>query len=560
MLQELSIRQFAIIEEVHLHFTEGFHVFTGETGAGKSILIDALALIVGGRASTDFVRYGTDKAEIEAVFDISMRQELHLLLQAWGMEDPGDLLIIRREITTNGKNTCRINGRMIPLSMLNQIGKKLLDMSGQHEYQSLFHHEVHMEWLDQFGGTDVLTVRNDYEQIYKQVQHLKKEWTDRHQQQEERVKRIDWLKFQQEEIQSAGLVVDEDEELAQERNRFLYMEKRIQGSSEAYNLLCREQGGLDQIRQVLVRLKEITAVDDTVVPMQKIAQSAYYQWEEIGRELANYRDAIDSDPYRLSEIEERLHLIHQLKRKYGNTIADILAFGEKVTAELEQMSYDQEKSEELEKQWHQLHQHLVSKACQLTLLRKKTAKQLEKRIEQILADLHMENTRFQVSFTEEGNLSHRGQEDVSFQIAPNPGEPLRSLAKIASGGEASRILFALKVIFTNMEQIHTMVFDEVDAGVSGRTAQAIAEKMAVLSRDHQIFCITHLPQVACMADQHFYICKEMDPSQNITRAKVRLLTPSERILELARLLGGVEVTQKTCAHAEEMIRLAEESK
>jgi DNA repair protein RecN (Recombination protein N) len=562
MLRELSIRQFAIIEEIHLHFGQGFHVLTGETGAGKSILIDALALIVGGRASSDFVRYGSEKAEIEAVFDISTQQTIHFTLQEWGIEEE-DLLIIRREITAYGKNTCRINGRIVTLAMLHQIGNKLLDISGQGEHQSLFHVEEHVEWLDQFAGASILPVRRDYEQIYHQVEQLKKEWTERHEHQVERARHIDWLQFQQEEIQSAQLVVGEDEELEQARNRFVHMEKLLTHSTQAYAFLYGEQGGLHQIQAALSHLQEITALDDSFAATQEMAQSAYYPLEEASRELARYRDGLEFDADRFAQIEERLHLIKQLKRKYGETLAQIIAFAKKVTTELEKMRAHEESKVGLAEKLKELQQQLAAKASQLTHLRKQAAKHLEYKIERELSDLHMKGTLFRVSFSplskEAERFSIRGQEEVAFQIAPNPGEPLRPLTKIASGGEASRIMFALKVIFTGIEQFHTLVFDEIDAGVSGRAAQAIAEKMAFLSTNHQIVCITHLPQVACMADQHFYICKETDANKT-TRTQVKLLVQQERTLELARLLGGVEVTQKTCEHAEEMIRLANEVK
>jgi DNA repair protein RecN (Recombination protein N) len=559
MLRELSIRQFAIIEEVHLYFAEGLHVLTGETGAGKSILIDALGLIVGGRASSEFVRYGAEKAEIEAVFDISTRKRVHAILQAWGIEEE-DLLIIRREITAHGKNTCRLNGRIITLAMLSQLGTQLLDISGQHEHQSLFHVEEHVEWLDQFAGAALLAVRREYEQLYSQVQQLKKEWVKRHEQQAELAKRVDWLQFQQAEIQSAQLVVGEDEELAQTRNRLLHMEKLITHSAQAYAFLYGEQGGLEQIQAALSHLKEITGMDDTCAFMEEMMQAAYYPLEEVGRELARYRDGLEFDADRLSQIEERLHLLKQLKRKYGESLEQVISFAKEVSTELEKIGHDEENKTNSAEELKERQEQLVEKASQLTYLRKQAAKYLERTIEKELADLHMKGTLFRVSFSKEAGLfSMRGQDEVEFQIAPNPGEPLRPFTKIASGGEASRIMFALKVIFTGMEQVHTLIFDEIDAGVSGRTAQAIAEKMAFLSINHQILCITHLPQVACMADQHFCICKETDANKT-TRTQVKLLAQPERTCELARLLGGVEVTQKTCAHAEEMIRLANEVK
>lgn len=561
MLRELSIRQFAIIEEIHLRFEQGFHVLTGETGAGKSILIDALGLVVGGRASSDFVRHGSNKAEIEALFELSPLHPVHSILEEWGVASEESLLI-RREITASGKSTCRVNGRIVTLAMLKQIGKKLLDISGQHEHQSLLHTEEHLEWLDQFGGEEILSLRQKYGQLYETYQQLEKELERLNLNQKEIAQRIDVLQFQKEEIESACLVAGEDEELEQERNRLAHAEKLITHTAHAYEHLYGERGGLDQIQEALSHLEDIMMVDESLTSVHDMVQSAYYQLEEAVRQIGKYRDELEFDPDRLYEVEERLHLIKQLKRKYGDQIEDILQYGEQVERELEQLVHRDETQAELEEKIEKYRHQLADLAAQLTVLRKKAATELEAKVEKELADLNMASTVFHVSFYREAYRSNRltatGQDVIEFQIAPNPGEPLRPLAKIASGGELSRIMLALKVIFTDIEQIHTLVFDEIDTGVSGRAAQAIAEKIAVLAHKNQVLCVTHLPQVACMADLHFYISKESREQK--TRTKVETLNHQGRTLELARMLGGVEVTQTTCEHAEEMLRLADQVK
>ncbi|MBA4495008.1 DNA repair protein RecN [Paenactinomyces guangxiensis] len=562
MLRELSIRQFAIIEEIQLRFEGGFHVLTGETGAGKSILIDALGLIAGGRASSEFVRHGADKAEIEALFDLSHTHPIRPVLAEWGVEDDQGSLIIRREITAGGKSTCRVNGRIVTLAMLKQIGKKLIDISGQHEHQSLLQVEEHLEWLDRFGGEEILSLREEYEQVFGKYQQLHKELRRINLNQKEMAQRIDLLQFQKEEIESAQLVAGEDEELEQEKNRLVFAEKLITHTAKAYDHLYGDRGGLDHIQEALSHLEEIIAVDETLAAAKEMVQTATYQVEEAVRELGRYQDDLEFDPDRLYEVEERLHLLKQLKRKYGDSIEDILQYGEKVEQELEQLVHRDETQAELEERIRSLSKQLGALAEKLTACRKKAASLLEEKVERELRDLNMGSTIFHVAFYPDayrsGQFLPTGKDVIEFQIAPNPGEPLRPLAKIASGGELSRMMLALKCIFTDIEDVHTLIFDEIDTGVSGRAAQAIAEKIAVLAQKNQVLCVTHLPQVACMADLHFYISKE---SQNDkTRTKVESLNHQGRTLELARMLGGVEVTQKTCEHAEEMLRLADRVK
>ncbi|MFC7440974.1 DNA repair protein RecN [Laceyella putida] len=563
MLKELVIRQFAIIEEVRLQFKDGFHVLTGETGAGKSILIDALGLVIGGRASADFVRYGEEKAEIEALFEVSSSHPAHALLREWGFaDDELDSLIIRREITVNGKSVCRINGRTITLAMLKQMGQTLLDISGQHEHQALLRVEEHLAWLDTFAGSEVIELREQYESRYREYQALKKELARYHMDQKELAYRVDMLQFQAQEIEAAALVPGEEEELEQERNRLAHAEKLMMHTAHAYQHLNGEQGGLERVQEALNHLEGLVEVDESLGSLLENVQSAYYQLEEAARAIGRYRDGFEFDPGRLNEVEERLHLIKQLKRKYGESIADILAHGEKVRQELNQLEHREESVAELEEKISSIEAELHAMAKTLTQLRKEAAAQLETKVEQELADLNMASTVFHVAFYSESyqanELLPHGQDVIEFQIAPNPGEPLKPLTKIASGGELSRIMLALKCIFTATDSAHTLVFDEIDTGVSGRAAQAIAEKIAVVSKQNQILCVTHLPQVACMADHHFYISKELQDDK--TRTKVEPLDRRGRTMELARMLGGVEVTNRTMQHAEEMIRMAEKVK
>jgi DNA repair protein RecN (Recombination protein N) len=549
MLQELSIRQFAIIEEVHLTFSQGFHVLTGETGAGKSILIDALGLVLGGRASSEFVRHGAKKAEIEALFELDRDHPVHFQLAEWGLEQE-EMLLLRREILANGKSVCRVNGKMVTLAMLRKISKNLIDIHGQHEHQSLLNREEQLEWLDHFGGESLRSAREKYQAVFAEYKQVSKELNKVRMNQQELMQRMDLLRFQNDEIKDAALTPGEEEELEQERNRLAFAEK-------AYHYLYEDQQGLDRIRQSLNHIEEILPLDQQLQPIHELVQSAFYQLEEAVHELSKYQDEIEFNPYRLNEVEERLYMIRQLQRKYGSTIEEILEYQQKVEQELEQLIHRESTEASLVKKRDQLEKKLTLLAEQLTSLRKKAARKLEMRVEKELADLQMKNTVFRIAF-QSADFLPRGCDQIEFQIAPNPGEPPRSLAKIASGGELSRIMLALKCIFTDINQVHTLIFDEIDTGVSGRAAQAIAEKIAIVAKYHQILCVTHLPQVACMADHHFYISKESDGSK--TRTQVTSLKREKRVEELARLLGGVSLTETTHKHAEEMLRLAEQVK
>ena len=559
MLKELSIRQFAIIESVRLSFDEGFHVLTGETGAGKSILIDALTMVMGGRASADYVRHGAKKAEIEALFEISGDHPVFGILEEMGLETEEELLVIRREITASGKSSCRINGNLVTLTMLRKVGRTLLDIHGQHEYQSLLRTDEHLEWLDAFGDQHLKDLRRQYEALYGEYKTLEKELERLTADERETARRMDLLSYQLQEITAASLVEGEDQELEQERNRLVNAEKLVKAAGDAFEELYAEGRGGDSLRNALYHLEEIIRFDESVAPIFESVQSAVYQVEEAIRLLGRYRDELEFEPDRLNRVEERLDLIHRLKRKYGDTIESILAYAESVSGELEELRNRDENREKVKQRLDMVGEKLKNLADLLTSARKKAAKRLEQRMEAELADLNMANTAFRVAFEPaERGFTPAGCDRVEFQIAPNPGEPLRPLAKIASGGELSRLMLALKTIFIDVDPIDTVVFDEIDTGVSGRAAQSIAEKMAGLARKNQVLCVTHLPQVACMADHHYLITKEVSDQQ--TRTRVERLDEDGRATELARMLGGVEVTATTRRHAEEMLRLAERIK
>ncbi|MBP1155147.1 MULTISPECIES: DNA repair protein RecN [unclassified Paenibacillus] len=562
MLLEMSIRQLAVIEHVELHCKSGFHVLTGETGAGKSIIIDALSLIAGGRSSSDLVRYGSNKASIEAMFGIGADHPVWSVLDRLGIEgSPEEHLIIRREITAQGKSTSRINGQLVNRAMLKEVGEWLVNIHGQHEHQSLFKVEEHLRWLDLFGEAEITPAKRAYQEAYDAYQTIRKQVRELQDTSKQNLQMIDLYRFQVEEIHSAQLKPGEDEALAEEKQKLGNAEKLYSSAADAYDQLYDGNKGLDAVRRAMQKLQDIAVLDPSKLQaLTEQVQSAYYQLEDATYQIRDYRDEIEFNPSRLDFIEQRMDTISSLRRKYGDTVSDILAYGEKIEQELDMIENKDEKLLQLEKQEQVALAALQRIADDLTGLRKSVADRLAAEIVAELRDLHMERTQFQVNFvsTDGRKLTRDGADQVEFLISANPGEPLRSLSKIASGGEISRVMLALKSIFARVDQIPVLVFDEVDTGVSGRAAQAIAEKMSRLSLSCQVFSITHLPQVACMADAHYRIHKTTDGDRTYTN--IDDLSTDERVHELARMLGGVEVTEKTLQHAQEMLMMANDKK
>ncbi len=572
MLTELSIRNLAVVEYVHLRFKSGFHVLTGETGAGKSIIIDALSMIIGGRGSSELVRYGSEKAEIEAMFDLEEKHPVWGILQGIGIEaNWEEHLIIRREITSQGKSSSRINGQLVNLTMLREVGDWLVNIHGQHEHQSLLKADEHIHWLDVFGDAEIRHVKEAYQFSYDRYVKLQKELKELQETSKQALQMLDLYRFQIEEITSAKLKAGEEESLAEEKRKLTNAEKLFQHTSEAYDFLYGTNRGLDALGKAIQRIQDIVNLDPSrLQPLFEQTQSAYFQIEDAAYQLRDYRDEIEFNPARLDQIEQRLDTLTSLRRKYGENIPDILAYMAKIKQEVDAIENKDDHIRKLEDEINLEQAALAKAALDLSDTRKQAAERLASSIEAELRDLHMERTQFRVNIEtandtrglayQDGKVkfSREGIDQIEFLMAPNPGEPLRGLSKIASGGELSRIMLAMKSIFARVDQIPVLIFDEVDTGVSGRAAQAIAEKMSALSRNCQVFSITHLPQVACMADVHFAIHKEIDQERTYTRVKD--LNEQGRIHELARMLGGVEVTETTLHHAGEMIALANDKK
>lgn len=571
MLETLSIRNLAVVEAADVHFYPGFHVLTGETGAGKSIIIDALGLIAGGRGSAEWVRYGCDKAEMEALFNLPPSHPVWDTLERQGIGlSREEHLIIRRELTSQGKSTSRVNGQMVNLSMLREIGEQLVNIHGQHEHQNLLKPERHLGLLDTYGDSAIGPLKSDYQTKYAEYAKVEKELRELQESSQRNYQMLDLYRFQLEEISSAGLKPGEDEYLADERNKLSHSEKMMDAVSGSYEQLYGRQG-MESISGIIAKIEDVVRYDEKGLrAVLEQLQSAYYQLEDAAFQLRDYREDIEFNPARLEEVENRLDLINNLRRKYGDSVEQILEYYEQIAKETDLLENKDEHVEKLSAKRAVLLEELLKSGEALSEARRRCGAELAAQVESELKDLQMERTSLAVKFDYwadpagieyEGRrirLTRQGMDAAEFMISPNPGEPLRPLGRIASGGELSRIMLAMKSIFARHDAIPVLIFDEVDTGVSGRAAQSIADKLFRLSSTCQVFSITHLPQVACMADHQYLIQKKVQDGRTLT--EVDHLSEQGRVTELARMLGGVEITEKTLHHAQEMLGLAVASK
>jgi DNA repair protein RecN (Recombination protein N) len=560
LLAELSIKNFAIIEDLSISFEKGLTVLTGETGAGKSIIIDAIHLIVGGRGSAEFVRHGEEKALIEGLFQID--DPNHPVLSRafeFGIEIEEGMVILRRDISRTGKSICRINGKLVTISILREIGATLVDIHGQHEHQELMDETRHLPLLDQFGSEEIDPAQIEYSQVFRRFEQTLHKLKSLSENDQQTAHRLDLIQFQLDEIQKANLKPNEDEELSEEKRRLGNFERVFDAIQTGYNALKGEQKGLDWIGMVMGSLEEAAALDSIYQELSDSVSNSFYQLEDAAHTLRNELDVLEYDPQRLNEIEGRLNEINQLKRKYGKTITEILEYAAKIEEEIETLQNKETHIGELEKELTSIKKDLSLEAKQLTEIRRKWAIKLTKLIHQELKELYMEKTIFEIRFeSEQHHFSKNGVDHIEFYISTNPGEPLKPLSKVASGGELSRIMLALKSIFSKHQGVTSIIFDEVDTGVSGRVAQSIAEKIYKVAAGSQVLCISHLPQVAAMADTHLFIAKMIKGGR--TKTSVTPLKTDEKIKEIGRMISGSEITDLTKKHAEELLQLAGKNK
>lgn len=558
MLLLLEICDFGLIDRVSIEFTAGLNALTGETGAGKSIIIDALQVALGHRASAELIRTGREKARLTAVFDISRLVALKKKLADWGVpEEEGATLVMSRELTRSGRNICRLNGQAVPAGVYREAGNCLVAFSGQHEQHFLLSPEYQRELLDRYGGEMTENAGKRVREIYNRLREAKKNFQKMVNTAQERARRLDTLRYQIEEIGRAELVPAEEEELLKERVRLANAEKILSLAAECYAYLRgnagNTPGALDFLSQARRSLGELVRLDETKSTLLSSLEEAYYQIDEAARELAEYSEKIQADPERLQAVEERINQIRSLKKKYGSTVEDILHYREEAEREYFFLSAAEENAGVLEKEILNLEEEWRQEAEKLSQGRKDAALRLEREIAGELSSLKMDRTEFRVHYGELADISPAGKEEIQFFISPNPGEPLRPLAKIASGGELSRITLALRAILVAVEEVPTLVFDEVDTGIGGKTLQAVAEKLSRLAASRQVICVTHAASVASRAVTHHHVRKESAGLQ--TTVLVRRLEGEERLSEIARMLSGEE-DSLTMEHARHLLEQA----
>lgn len=551
MLLEISIKNFAIIEEISLNFEKGMTVLTGETGAGKSIIIDAMNMMLGSRATTDVIRHGAPKAEIEGLFTVESNRHLTSLFEEQGLEWT-DELIIRREILQNGRSVSRINGQMVNLSVLKAVGQHLVDIHGQHDQEELMRPQLHITMLDEFGDAAFFQTKAAYRQTFEDYKRLRKQVVELQRNQQENKARIEMLEFQIAEIEAAALEVDEDVRLEQERQRLLNHKMIADILTNAYTMLDAEEfSSLANVRSAMNDLESIEEYDTSYKELSGQLAETFYALEDITKRLEDVVDGLEFDGNRLMQVESRLDLIHSITRKYGGQVKDVLEYLAQITKEYSLLTGSDLSSEELEKELKRLEKSLVSLAQDLSDQRHALAQALENEIQQELADLYMDKARFQVRFSK-AKFNREGNEAVEFYISTNPGEDFKPLVKVASGGELSRLMLAIKSAFSRKEGKTSIVFDEVDTGVSGRVAQAIAAKIHKIGQNGQVLAISHLPQVIAAADYQFYIEKISDAHSTVST--VRLLNREERIEEIAKMLAGEDLTEAARQQAEQLLK------
>ena len=554
MLLEISIKNFAIIEAISLNFEKGMTVLTGETGAGKSIIIDAMNMMLGARATTDVIRHGAPKAEIEGLFSVENSHALQMIFDEQGIE-LGDEIIIRREILQNGRSVSRVNGQMVNLSVLRSIGQYLVDIHGQHDQEELMRPQLHIQMLDGFGEADFLELKQAYQTNFDAYRKMRKQLLEIKKNQEEHKARIEMLEYQMAEIESASLQPGEDLKLNQERDKLLNHKNIADTLTNAYTMLDNEEfSSLANVRSAMNDMESIEEYDVEYREISTSLSESYYVLEDVTKRLEDIIESLDFDGNRLMQIESRLDLLHAITRKYGGNVDDVLMYFAKITEEYNLLTGNHLSSDDMEVELKKLEVSLVDLATKLAAARHNLAQQLEIEIQQELKDLYMDKARFQVQFTK-GKFTREGNESVEFYISTNPGEDFKPLVKVASGGELSRLMLAIKSAFSRKEGKTSIVFDEVDTGVSGRVAQAIAQKIHKIGQNGQVLAISHLPQVIAIADYQFFI--EKISNDHSTVSTVRLLTVEERVEEVAKMLAGENVTEAALSQARELLQSKE---
>lgn len=569
MLRELSIRDYAVIEELRIDFYPGLNILTGETGAGKSIIIDALSLLLGSRAQIEAIRSGKEVAVVEGSFDIRENEKILQTLNSFEIEIPEkENVIIRREITKSGRSKCYLNGNMLTVGMLQEIGNNLVDIHGQHEHQAILSIPTHIDILDKFGN--MIDLRKEVSENYREWERLEKEIASIDLQEKDRIQHIELYKFQIDEIEKTSLKENEEEELKSERKLLLNAQKRADIINRiCENLYSGEYSMINRYKEIINCLKELASIDKEMEATLKSFESLYYTAEDISSEIKKYKDNIKIDPERHEFIEGRLTEIGKIKRKYGSSCSEVMDYLAKIKEELIRVENYEDHRRVLDEKLSRLKREAKELAIRLSDKRGKIAKSLREMVETELQELGMKESKFDVMLEHAKDrgfvfdndsiiLTSTGIDRVEFLISTNPGEELKPLARIASGGELSRTMLALKTILANIDDVSLMIFDEVDSGIGGRIAEVVGRKLFEISRHRQVICITHLAQIASYADRHYYVFKKEDKGRMVVLIKELEIKDKEN--EIARMIGGEKITPISLKHAREMLQVSENFK
>ncbi|MDU0421608.1 DNA repair protein RecN [Staphylococcus haemolyticus] len=552
MLQTLSIKQFAIIDELEIHFSDGLTVLSGETGSGKSIIIDAIGQLIGMRASSDYVRHGEKKAIIEGIFDIDESKDVIHILHNLDIEIDEDFLLVKREIFSTGKSICRLNNQIVTLQDLRKVMQELLDIHGQHETQTLLKQKYHLKLLDDYAEDKYLSTKEKYKNVFNQYKSKTKELEELESADQALLQRLDLMKFQYEELEEASLKEGEIEQLEVDIRRIQNSEKLSMALNNAHVTLTDEHAITDRLYELSNHLQSIDDIlPDKFSKLKDDIDQFYYTLEDAKHELYDEMSNTEFDEQMLNELESRMNLLNNLKRKYGKDINELITYKDKLQNEIDKIENYEESTSQLREEISQLYDEVMSKGKLLSKERRTVARTLRDHIVSEIQNLQMKDANLEISFQLLDKPTIDGIEFVEFLISPNKGEPLKSLNKIASGGELSRIMLALKSIFVQSRGQTAILFDEVDSGVSGQAAQKMAEKMRDIAEYIQVICISHLPQVASMSDHHLLISKASNDDRTTTQVKE--LENDDKIDEIARMISGASVTELTRENAKEMI-------
>jgi DNA repair protein RecN (Recombination protein N) len=558
MLTELHIQHLAIIDELKVSFTGGLNILSGETGAGKSIIVGAVSLLLGDRASSDVVRSSEESAVIEALFDISGNEDVHKRLGEAGI-DGDDELLLKRVVSREGRNRVYINGSPATLGILTSLGESLVNICGQREHQVLLDADNHIDILDTFGG--LISLRTAFSDLYADWQGLKKKLAELETRNTERLQREELLKFQMDEIEKSDVKIGEDAALQDEKRILSNAQRLDEYARRAHEILYAAEGSvMERLGGIVDDIKEIRKIDPGLAVSKEDLDSAFFNLEEISFVLRDYVKGITFDPGRLEEIDDRLAYLGRLKRKYGATIEDIIRKKEEIAEDLEGIASLGDEIARVSEEIGRREKVLLEKAQELSERRKAVSRILKRAVEDEIRSMRMADTVFEVRFTNrigEGDvvsLNPKGMDEVEFYLSTNVGEELMPLNRIASGGELSRIVLAMKKVLAGAGSVDTVIFDEVDSGIGGAVAEVVGKTLKDVAGHHQIICITHLPQIACFGNTHFLVSKKVEGDR--TNAGVNLLSHEERLDEIARMLSGVEITEKTRQHASEMLKMS----